>query len=355
MSMRSITPRSACSTPIGISVATACGPKLSLSWSIVRKKSARSRSSMFTKMRRERPSSLARCHRRSVFTSTPITPFTTNTALSQTRRAAMASATNDGSPGVSIRLTLRSSHWNDARLDAIDIWRAFSSGAESDTVVPSATEPRRLTAPASYRSASFNEVFPLPRWPTNATLRILSAGMAFSSPQKGPSRQTTSPLVAKATCSDNCPVERPVIAAYATVAGVVAVLGLAFWVVLEPRSTSSCNTSLLPGPYTDALVPLHLAAAVALGACAWFLSPRRRTAVALGAVGVYVLASLAFEGVFVVAALVGLVLAWPAAIVAPLVAVWRRNPQILVWAALLLVLPGHFIAAWDRGADWFCF
>src|SRR3954462_11214815 len=195
MSIRSITPRSSCSDPIGISVATAWGPKLSFSCSSVRKKSARSRSSMFTKIRRESPSSLARCHSRSVFTSTPITPFSTNTALSHTRSAAIASATNDGSPGVSTRLTLRSSQANDARLEAIDIWRAFSSGAESDTVVPSATEPRRvisppapepslLTPPASYRSASFRDVFPLPRWPTKATLRILSAGIACSSPQR---------------------------------------------------------------------------------------------------------------------------------------------------------------------------
>src|SRR4051794_20539999 len=177
MSIRSITPRTSCSRPIGISVATAWGPKLSLIWSSVRKKSARSRSSMFTKTSRESPSSAARVQSRSVLTSTPITPLITNTADSQTRSAARASATNDGSPGVSIRLTLRPSHSNDARLDAIDICRAFSSGAESETVVSTATEPRRLTAPASNRSASLSEVFPLPRWPTNATLRILSAGM----------------------------------------------------------------------------------------------------------------------------------------------------------------------------------
>jgi hypothetical protein len=56
-----------------------------------------------------------------VFTSTPITPLITNTADSHTRSAARASATKDGSPGVSIRLTFRPSHSNDARLDAIDI------------------------------------------------------------------------------------------------------------------------------------------------------------------------------------------------------------------------------------------
>ena len=65
----------------------------------LRKKSARSRSSMFTKMSRARPSSSARCQRRSVVTSTPITPLTTNTAPSHTRSAASASARKLGSPG----------------------------------------------------------------------------------------------------------------------------------------------------------------------------------------------------------------------------------------------------------------
>src|ERR687886_1182053 len=83
-------------------------------------------------------------------------------------------------------LIFRPSHSNDESADEIDISRDFSSGAESETVVPSATEPRRLIAPAWNRIASFNEVFPLPRWPTRATLRILSAsvlGIAVSSPR----------------------------------------------------------------------------------------------------------------------------------------------------------------------------
>ena len=41
-------PRTSCSEPIGISVATTWGPKAPFSDSSVRKKSARSRSSMFT-------------------------------------------------------------------------------------------------------------------------------------------------------------------------------------------------------------------------------------------------------------------------------------------------------------------
>src|SRR5918996_3293157 len=173
MSMRSITPSSSCSEPIGISVATTCGPKACLSDSRLRKKSARSRSSIFTNIVRERPRSAARCQSRVVVTSTPITPLTTKTALSQTRRAARASATKLGSPGVSIRLILRSSQRNEDSPAEIDISRAFSSVAESDTVVPSATEPSRLIAPAVNRSASFTEVFPLPRWPSKATFRIL--------------------------------------------------------------------------------------------------------------------------------------------------------------------------------------
>src|SRR3954451_24136667 len=182
MSTRSITPRISCSSPIGISVATTCGPKAVLSESRVRKKSARSRSSMFTKTSRATPSSAARVHRRCVETSTPMTPLTTNTADSHTRSAPRASAMNEGSPGVSIRLTLTSRHSKEASAAEIDIPRAFSSSSESDTVVPSATVPRRVVAPASNSRASCSDVFPLPRWPTRATLRILSAACGMPSP-----------------------------------------------------------------------------------------------------------------------------------------------------------------------------
>src|SRR5215218_8087328 len=180
MSTRSMTPRISCSEPIGISVATRCAPNAALSDSSVRKKSARSRSSMFTKIRRATPSSDARCQSRCVETSTPMTPLT---ADSHTRRAPSASATNEGSPGVSIRLTLTSRHWKEASDAEIDIPRAFSSSSASDTVVPSITVPRRVVAPASNRSASCSEVLPLPRWPTSATLRILLAawGMPMAS------------------------------------------------------------------------------------------------------------------------------------------------------------------------------
>jgi hypothetical protein len=103
---------------------------------------------MFTKIIRARSSSSARCQRRVVLTSTPITALTTKIADSLTRRALRASATKLGSPGVSMRLILRSSHSNELSDVLIDIWRACSSGSESEAVVPSVTDPRRLIAPA---------------------------------------------------------------------------------------------------------------------------------------------------------------------------------------------------------------
>src|SRR5665213_1680967 len=180
MSTRSIRPRISCSEPIGISVATTCGPKAALSDSSARKKSARSRSSMLTYSSRARSSSAARCHRRVVCTSTPITALITNTADSQTRSAPRASAMKLESPGVSIRLTRRCCHSNDESASEIDIWRAFSSGSESELVEPSITVPRRLMAPAWNSSASCNDVLPLPRWPTTATLRMRSAALCMA-------------------------------------------------------------------------------------------------------------------------------------------------------------------------------
>src|SRR3954454_20301768 len=183
MSTRSIRPRVLCSEPIGISVATTCGPNASLSPSSARKKSARSRSSMFTKTSRATCNSCARSQSRRVETSTPITPLTTKMADSQTRSAPSASAMKLGSPGVSIRLTFTSRHSNEASDAEMDMPRDFSSSSASETVVPSATEPSRVVAPASNSRASCNDVFPLPRWPTSATLRILSAacGIAWRS------------------------------------------------------------------------------------------------------------------------------------------------------------------------------
>src|SRR3954451_17181218 len=111
-----------------------------------------------------------------------MTPLTTKIADSQTRSAPSASAMKLGSPGVSIRLTLISRHSNEASDAEMDMPRDFSSSSASETVVPSATEPSRVVAPASNNKASCNDVFPLPRWPTRATLRILSAACGMPSP-----------------------------------------------------------------------------------------------------------------------------------------------------------------------------
>src|SRR6185369_7572795 len=104
-----------------------------------------------------------------------------------------------GPPGVSIRLTFTSRHSNDASDAEIDIPRAFSSSSASDTVVPSATEPSRVVAPASCKRASCSDVLPLPRWPTRATLRILSAACittCSSSPTGRAERSSVSEVVA---------------------------------------------------------------------------------------------------------------------------------------------------------------
>ncbi len=93
-------------------------------------------------------SSAARSHRRCVETSTPMTALITKIADSHTRSDPSASATKLGSPGVSSRLTLRSSCSKEASAAEMDIWRACSSSSWSETVVPSTTVPSREIRPA---------------------------------------------------------------------------------------------------------------------------------------------------------------------------------------------------------------
>src|SRR6478752_132570 len=135
---------------------------------------------MFTNSIRAMSSSAARAHSRLVETSTPMTALTTNTADSHTRRAPSASATKLGSPGVSSRLILRPCQSKELSVAEIDICLSCSSGSASETVLWSGTLPRRVVAPASNRSASCSDVFPDPRCPTRATLRIRSAGGCMS-------------------------------------------------------------------------------------------------------------------------------------------------------------------------------
>ena len=90
---RSATPWNAASSPMGSSSGAMPAPKRSRSWSRVRVNEARSRSSLFTKIMRGRPSRSASRQMASVCTSTPSTALTTKTARSTTRSAARTSPT----------------------------------------------------------------------------------------------------------------------------------------------------------------------------------------------------------------------------------------------------------------------
>src|SRR5687768_8912051 len=177
-------PVSSCSDPIGRWTATQRGDSCSCICPSARKKSARSRSSMLTKSTRAIPSSSARFHTRVVPTSTPMTPLSTRSAPSTTRREHRASPWKLGSPGTSTRLSFRPCHsaWVSER--EIDILRCCSSSSQSATVEPASIVPSRFVSPAWKSSASTSDVLPVPRWPTTATLRIFpgsKAGMRASS------------------------------------------------------------------------------------------------------------------------------------------------------------------------------
>ena len=62
------------------------------------------------------------------------------------------------------------------------ICRLISSSSWSVAVVPSATLPRRLFAPAVYSRASTSEVLPAPLWPTTATFLILPGSVDAMKP-----------------------------------------------------------------------------------------------------------------------------------------------------------------------------
>src|SRR5580765_2892002 len=183
MCRRSTMPVSSCSAPIGRWIATQCSESCSCSEPSTRKKSARSRSSMFTNMTRERLPSAARFQLREVCTSTPITPLTTNSAPSTTRIAAIASPTKPASPGVSMRLILRPCHSAWQTLAASDMFRRCSSSSQSETVEPASMVPSRFVAPAWNSIASTSDVFPVPRCPTTATLRIFPGSWAMHPPR----------------------------------------------------------------------------------------------------------------------------------------------------------------------------
>src|SRR3954454_3136065 len=186
MCSRSTSPVSSCSVPIGRCTATERSESCVRNCSSAREKSARSRSSMFTDTTRGRPSDSARFQTRLVCTSTPITALATRSVPSTTRKAATVSPAKPASPGVSIRLILRPCHSRWQIEEASDIRRRCSSSSQSEVVVPPSTVPRRLIAPAWKSIASTSDVFPVPRCPVTATLRILpgSVGIAGDSSWK---------------------------------------------------------------------------------------------------------------------------------------------------------------------------
>ena len=59
-----------------------------------------------------------------------------------------------------------------------DIARLCSPSSQSEAVVPCSTVPSRLIFPAWNSMASTSEVFPTPRWPTTAMLRIFPGSVA---------------------------------------------------------------------------------------------------------------------------------------------------------------------------------
>ena len=146
-------------------------------------------------------------------------------------------------------------------------------------------------------------------------------------------------------------------------AAVAMGLGLLFWVILEPATSVSCNSSLLDGPYKTALVPAHVAAAAVLTAVLW--SGDRRARWALGVVWLYVGICLVENDAFGPLALFGVFAPWfgAAALVALAINAgldrrWERLARlsrVLAWGCLLLGLPASLTYAYLDGASLFCF
>ncbi len=169
---RSAMPLKSFSAPIGSSNGATWFPKEDTSWSSVAWKSARSRSSLFTKIARGRSSWTASSHANSVWTSTPSTAETTTITASAARTAERTSPTKSAVPGASRTLIFASFHSIGDIARDTEIWRRCSSGSWSETVLPSSTVPIRVMAPEANSIASSRVVFPEPPCPTSKTLRM---------------------------------------------------------------------------------------------------------------------------------------------------------------------------------------
>ena len=133
---RSTTPFSSCSWPIGISIAYAAVGELGAHRLERREEVGALAVEHVHEDRRGRARAPRSGSRRA--SSAPRRPpiaFTTRTTPSTTRSAAIASAWKPGSPGASIRLSLRPCHSRWHRPAESDICRLCSSSSQSETVV----------------------------------------------------------------------------------------------------------------------------------------------------------------------------------------------------------------------------
>ena len=170
-------------------------------------------------------------------------------------------------------------------------------------------------------------------------------------------------------------LRRSTLITVAACAAVAAGLWLAFWILLEPVESASCNTTLLDGAYEDALVPAHLAGAALLSWAVWEMARTtgvglRGTRIALIAIWVVIGLSFAEPGVFGLLALVlsgvGIVVGLPALAalgIGVLVNLRRPNrwesyaamARVLAWGCLVVGLPSSIAFAYGEGASLFCF
>ena len=112
-------------------------------------------------------------------TVTPLFPEITITALPAARMPSLMPPEKSNRPGVSSRFILVSFHSTGSRARDTEALRRISSGSKSHTVLPSEIFPSRSDLPDRKKAASASEVFPVPAWPTRATLRMFLALYCF--------------------------------------------------------------------------------------------------------------------------------------------------------------------------------
>ena len=165
------TPRKSGPSPTGRNAA-ATGPfRLARTSASTVKKSARSRSILFTTTTRGMPKRSAVAQARSVPTSTPPTALTSTSTLSAARMPPRISRTKSAKPGVSSTVTSVPSWVRRSTPVWIENPCAFSASVWSLRVVPSSTRPMREMTPLRCSRASASVVFPVPLCAARLTMR----------------------------------------------------------------------------------------------------------------------------------------------------------------------------------------